>query len=251
MSIRPHISVCVCTFRRPAMLERLLPKLRDQNTNGRFEFSIVVADNAPEKSALPVVRNFAAASNIAAVYVSEPEQNIARTRNLALRHATGDLVAFIDDDEFPEHHWLSHLFQARERYGVAGVLGPVRPSFERSPPKWVTKGRFCERAEFLTGRELCWKDCRTGNVLFEKGIVRGMAEPFDPAFGTGGEDKDFFMRMTAAGHAFRWCNEAVVYETVPPNRCTRLYMVRRALLRGRNILKLRPERKELIFRSVI
>jgi hypothetical protein len=48
------------------------------------------------------------------------------------------------------------------------------------------------------------------------------------------------------GHVFRWCNEGLVYETVPQERWKRSYLVKRAMLRGRNILKLpigfeRPE----------
>lgn len=42
---------------------------------------------------------------------------------------------------------------------------------------------------------------------------------FDPAFGlTGGEDVDFFGKQISVGRVFVWCNEAEVYETVPPER---------------------------------
>jgi len=37
-----------------------------------------------------------------------------------------------------------------------------------------------------------------------------------------------------AGHKFVWCNEAVVYEVVPPERWKRTYFLKRALLRGQN-----------------
>ena len=47
-----------------------------------------------------------------------------------------------------------------------------------------------------------------------------------------GEDKDFFRRMIEKGRTFIWCNEAVAYEVVPPNRWKRRYMLRKALLRG-------------------
>ncbi len=112
------------------------------------------------------------------------------------------------------------------------MLGPVRPHFDGTPPEWVVKGRFCERAEHATGQRLDWGDCRTGNVLFRRSIVADTAAPFREEFGKGGEDGDFFLRMTAVGHVFRWCNEAVVYETVPPDRWSRTYMLKRALLRG-------------------
>ena len=69
-----------------------------------------------------------------------------------------------------------------------------------------------------------------------------MVGPFDPRFDNGGEDIDFFRRMTSRGRIFVWCDEAVVYETVPANRLTRSYMLKRGLLRGRNILKHRERR---------
>ncbi len=61
-----------------------------------------------------------------------------------------------------------------------------------------------------------------------------MAEPFAPSFGNGGEDQDFFKRLIEGGARFLWCNEAPVHETVPPERCGRGYLLRRALLRGQN-----------------
>jgi succinoglycan biosynthesis protein ExoM len=57
--ILPHIAVCICTYKRPDLLTRLLTALTMQNTGGRFTYSIVVADNDPGRSAEPVVRRFA------------------------------------------------------------------------------------------------------------------------------------------------------------------------------------------------
>ncbi len=38
--------------------------------------------------------------------------------------------------------------------------------------------------------------------------------------------------MIDKGRVFVWCNEAVAYEVVPPIRCQRKFMLKRALLRG-------------------
>jgi hypothetical protein len=127
----------------------------------------------------------------------------------------------------------------------------VRPHFATPPADWIVRGRFCERPEYPTGTVIGWDESRTGNVLFRRRILDGMAGPFDERFGTGGEDKDFFQRLAQAGRVFVWCNEAVVRETVPPDRCTRKYLLKRALLRGRNVLKLRVSRTKLLVKSVI
>lgn len=250
-AVQASISVCICTFRRPDLLLHLLKTLEKQATNRRFCFSVVVADNDFNRSAEPVVAEFSATSELAVTYSCEPRQNIALARNEAVRHATGDFVAFIDDDEFPTDSWLSIMLEACEAYGAAGILGPVRPHFAEPPPRWIIEGRFFERPEPATGAVMPWQKCRTGNLLFRRKILKDVEEAFRPEFGTGGEDKDFFMRMTAVGHVFRWCNEGVVYETVPKDRCTRGYLLKRALLRGRNSLKHPVGRGNLIARSAV
>jgi len=232
-----HISICICTYRRLPWLQRLLEKLEHQQTGGAFTFGIVVADNDAGRSAEGLVAAFARRSSVATVYCCEPRQNIALARNRAIEHADGEFVAFLDDDEFPDDNWLARLLQACEHYHASGVLGPVRPHFDEPPPAWIVKGRFCERPEHPTGTIIDWGRSRTGNVLFRRAILEDASEPFRPKFGTGGEDKDFFMRMTQRGCVFVWCNEAIAFETVPPARWTRRYMLKRALLRGKNVLK--------------
>jgi glycosyltransferase involved in cell wall biosynthesis len=238
-------------MRRPNTLVQLLQALNTQETNDKFTFSVVVVDNDEAESAKQIVEGFGRTSAFKTSYHVEPRQNIARARNRALAHSEGDFIALIDDDEFPASDWLRKLLAACERYAVAGVLGPVRPRFESTPSRWICKGRFFERPEYKTGRVMKWDECRTGNVLFRRHIADRLGEPFNPEFGTGGEDKDFFMRLTQAGNVFVWCNEAIAYETVPPSRCTRSYMLKRALLRGRNILKHPVGRKGLMVRSFL
>src|SRR5262245_31703418 len=111
-----HISVCICTFKRPALLGALLSRLEQQQANDRFTYSIVVADNDAAESSRDVVSAFAAKRTIPITYSCEPRQNISLARNEVLRHATGDFVAFIDDDECPENDWLAVMLEACERY---------------------------------------------------------------------------------------------------------------------------------------
>ena len=58
---------------------------------------------------------------------------------------SGNLVAFIDDDECPVGDWLAQLFKTLKRYGADGVLGPVVPDFPTAAPAWLKKGRVFER----------------------------------------------------------------------------------------------------------
>lgn len=227
----PHIAVCICTYKRPHLLERLLEGLGAQETDGRFTYSIVVADNDLLESAKAVAADFAVASRVPIRYCVQPCQNIALTRNKAIENAPGEFVAFIDDDEFPTSTWLLTLFNACQTYGVDGVLGPVKPHFDQEPPKWVVQGKFYDRPTYPTGFVIDWRKGRTGNVLLSSRLFRDTGERFRADFLTG-EDQDFFRRMIEKGHVFIWCNEAVAYEVVPPLRWKRTFMLRRALLRG-------------------
>lgn len=232
VSVVPHLTVCICTFQRPALLTRLLTELRQQETGGAFTFSVVISDNDAAESGRPVAEK--SARELSVIYVVQPEKNFALNRNMALSKATGDFAVFIDDDEFPVKDWLRHLVSTCQRYDVAGVLGPVLPHFEPKPPAWVEKAGFYDRPSHATGFVMGWLECRTGNVLLRRRIIEGLSEPFRPEFRTGGEDQDFFRRMIEQGHKFVWCEEAVAYEVVPPGRWKRSVLIKRALLRGRN-----------------
>ncbi|HZU22501.1 MAG TPA: glycosyltransferase family A protein [Terriglobales bacterium] len=227
----PHICVCICTFKRPETLGRLLNQLKSQETGGRFTYSVVVADNDAGRSAEPVVSEFAASSSIAIRYCVEPAQSIPLARNKAIANSCGDYVAFIDDDEFPKSDWLLNALNTCQRFDVAGVLGPVQRHFDEQPPKWIVKSKFYCRPTHNTGYTMPWEECRTGNVLLRREVLQQEAGPFRAEF-RAGEDQDLFRRMMEKGHRFIWCDEAPVFEVVPPSRWDRAVMLRRALLRG-------------------
>lgn len=247
----PHISICICTFKRPQLLGSLLERLKNQRSEGTFRFSIVVADNDREESARSVVENFCANSEVRATYCAEPRQNIALARNKSVECAAGDYIAFIDDDEFPDDTWLLNLLNAYRNYNADGVLGPVKPYFESAPPRWLTKGKFFDRPTHPSGYKMNWTEARTGNVLFRKDIVKTVEVPFRSQFDTAGEDVDFFRRMMDQGFKFVWCDEAPVYELVPASRCTRSYLLRRALLRGSNFHKHPADKLKNTVKSLI
>jgi succinoglycan biosynthesis protein ExoM len=246
-----RISVCICTLKRPELLRRTLAKLEKQITEGLFTFSIVVADNDSMRSAQPAVAEFSSAAHVSAAYCMEPERNIAMARNKAVQNADGDLIAFIDDDEFPAEDWLLNLYKTLVESGADGILGPVKPYFEFEAPDWVKKGEFFDRPEYATGYKVSWEQSRTGNVLFRKDILNGLEIPFRPQFATAGEDMDFFRRAAEQGCRFVWCNEAIAFELVPAARCTRSYLLKRALLRGSNFPKHPTHRLRNIVKSLI
>lgn len=228
-----HITVCIPTYKRPALLRKCLESLKNQQFHG-FSFSVAIIDNDTEGSAKETVDEWRRSFLGSTKYEVEPIRNISLTRNRAIAIASGDFIAFIDDDEYAEPSWLQELFETYNKVACDGVLGPVKPSYDPPAPRWLIASGLCDRESFPSGTIIrLSKYLRTGNVLLDRRILSKGEGPFDPRFGrTGGEDVDFFSRMLLEGRVFIWCNEARVYEAVPKERQTLKYFVKRSLARG-------------------
>ncbi len=232
--MKDHISICICTFHRNEMLESLLRKLALQETYGLFDFSVVVVDNDMAGPARETVLRLRGELGLDISYGIEPVQTIPAARNHGLRLARGNYIGIIDDDEFPPQHWLAKMYRAIQIFDVDGALGPVRPFFKQKPPVWLLKGRFCERPVHQTGTLLHWGQTRTGNVLLKKEVFDKHHICFDTNFKTGGSDQELFKQAMQAGCRFVAVEEAPVYEIVPPERWTKSYYLKRALVNGFN-----------------
>lgn len=229
-----HISVCVPTFRRNQMLERLLRKLALQMAEGLFDFSVVVVDNDATGPARETVMRLRKELGLVINYGIEQVQTIPAARNHALGLAHGNYIGIIDDDEFPPPHWLVTMYRAIQTFNADGALGPIHPFFEEQPPAWLLKSRFCERPVHRTGTLLHWSQTRTGNVLLKKEVFDKYNLCFDLKFKTGGSDQEFFKQAMRAGCMFVAVEEAPVFEIVPSERWTKKYYLKRALVNGFN-----------------
>ena len=228
--MKPTVSVCVCTFRRPSLLGGLLDALAGEVV-GAVDAEVVVVDNdaaASARSALDQARR-RWPSLVLRDFV-EPRQNIARARNLAVQQARAPWIAFIDDDEVPAAGWLGRLGETARRFGADGVLGPVVPRLPPETPPWIARGRFFDRPRHATGRAVPPAELRTGNLLVRRALlVDGERGRFDPAFGlSGGEDSVLLAALARRGARFVWCDEAAVFEAVPVDRATPRWLLRRA-----------------------
>ncbi|TNM61047.1 glycosyltransferase [Streptomyces sp. NP160] len=226
--------VAVLTYRRTDLLLALLPRLLEQTGALHRRAGVLVVDNDPEAGACAAVEAFAAGAGVGeVVYLHEPRPGIAAARNRALQGAgAAELLVFIDDDEVPEPHWLELLVRTFEEHpGAAGVAGAVVSTFEAPLTPWVVAGGFFVRQRHRTGSPL--PAAATNNLLLHMPPVRELGLAFDERFGTsGGSDTLFTRQLTAAGHLLVWCDEAVVVDQVPAQRCTASWVVRRALRSG-------------------
>lgn len=226
------ISICICTFRRPELLDTLLAALTLQS-RADLRLEVVVVDNDPAASATPVLQAWRTQLPFPLRALNERTPNIALARNAAVHAAVGEWVLFIDDDEAPDPEWILRMLAAQRRYHADAVFGPVTPRYRDDTPDWIRQGDFFNRPRFATGTVITTKDSRTGNVLIRRSALMEIPGPFDLAFGrTGAEDTMLFRDMLARGAVFIWCDEATVSEEVPPQRANLNWLLRRSYRLG-------------------
>jgi len=223
--MKPYLSVCVCTYKRPHVAQTIRSVLAQEGICHRT-IEIVVVDDDPEWSAEAIVEAIAASAPHPVYYVRLGAQNVAAARNACLEAARGSWIAFIDDDEIAEPDWLSHLVAAQMAHGADVVKGFVRAVYPPGTPDWVKIADPYTRDYGPTGARP--KMLATGNVLFLREVVERHHMRFNTAFGrSGGEDTEFFRRLRATGLKIVASREAVVNEIVPESRITRAYLVSR------------------------
>jgi len=230
------ISICIATYRRPARLAALLDDLALQE---RLPDEVVVVDNDAEASARAVVaRRRQLGVPFALLYDVQPQKNISLTRNRTVERASGDWVAFVDDDERAPVSWLRQLADAAARYRADGVLGPVVPIVPDEAPAWIRKGGFYGWERMRTGAVVPSNRLRFGNVLLRGALLRRTSAPFDAEYGlTGGEDGDLLLRLVQGGARVIWCDEATVTEPVEPMRLSLRWLVFRSLRGGQDFAR--------------
>jgi len=123
----PFISVVICTRDRPEQIKKCLSRLAAQQYP-RYE--VVVVDNAPASDALRQVIENQKGTGAEFRYCVEPRPGLSWARNAGIAAASSDIIAFLDDDDEPDEHWLAGVadgFARGDRIGcVSGIVLPAR-----------------------------------------------------------------------------------------------------------------------------
>ncbi len=225
-----RVEVGVCTFRRLAVQETLLSLARQTLPPG-VVVGVIVADNDETAEAEHRVRETAASAGLNLTYVHAPARNISLARNACLDAASGDFLAFLDDDETASPHWLAALLAEAERGDWDAVLGPVDAVYEPDAPAWMrAESVHSTRPVEVGGRIL---KGYAGNVLIRRSAIEGRSLRFDLARGRqGGEDDDFFYRLTDSGGRIGFAPEALAFEPVPRARTSLRWLLKRSFRTG-------------------
>ena len=125
-----NICVCVCTYRRHGLLQRLLTDLQKQATDGLFAYSVVVVDNDAVPSARPIVEEISEKASVNIGYFHEPRRNISHARNFGSQAAFKSGMAIASknacvllDGDLQDPPELIEQFVAKWREGYDVVYG--------------------------------------------------------------------------------------------------------------------------------
>ena len=200
----PRISVIVCTHNGS---ETILDCLGGLQRLDYPAIEVIIVDDGSTDDTANIAREFPFD------VVSISHLGLSTARNVGLQNATGEIVAYIDDDAWPDPHWLTYLALTFRDEACAGAGGPnIRPPGESvvsdcaadSPGGPIHVMLSDVEAEHLPG-------C---NMAFRKEALAAVGG-FDPVFRTAGDDVDLCWRMQSAGLKLVFSPAAVVWHRAP------------------------------------
>lgn len=237
------VCICICTYKRPEYLRKLLASLKKMVSNNlnKLQLQFIVVDNDKGGSAHSTVLE-ASFISLKIIYDIEANRGISYARNkcieLALK-AGSDFISFVDDDEYVSENWIYELVNAAINFNADIVAGPVIKVLPENSPNWIRSKIFAGK-RFKTGTLM--DICASGNVIFKTEIIIKENTRFDLLYSlTGSEDTKFFMILKKLGYVIIFSNEAVVYEWVPSNRMKLKYTLKRAFTDAINFVHIEKE----------
>jgi GT2 family glycosyltransferase len=199
----PRASVVVCTYNGGRTLDQCLRSLRQLDYP---DYEVIVVNDGSTDNTREILERFQSAEpapwNETSVprfkVIHQPNCGLSAARNAGLHAATGEIVAYTDDDCFTDPDWLTHLVDQLERTGAAAVGGPnltpedgwLAACVAASPGQPTHVLESDQVAEHIPG-------C---NMAFRRDALLAI-NGFDPLYRKAGDDVDVCWRLQQSG---RW-----------------------------------------------
>ncbi|MBT8398739.1 MAG: glycosyltransferase, partial [Gemmatimonadetes bacterium] len=196
----PRISVVVAAFNAGDTLEECLVGLEALRYP---DYEVIVVDDGSTDDTATIAGRFETR------LIRTENRGLSRARNTGIDSASGEIVAFIDADAYPDPEWLTYLALSFERSDFVGMGGPniappdsgmVAACVANAPGGPVHVLRTDHEAEHVPG-------C---NMAFRKWALDEIGG-FDPRFRVAGDDVDLCWRIQAQGWRIGFSPGAVVW----------------------------------------
>ena len=194
------LTLVLATFGRSDDIGRLVRSLVAQTTH---DFDLIVVDQNADDRVCPYIDQ-ARRAGIAVSHIKMSKPNLSAARNLGIAQATGEVIAFPDDDCWYEADTVENVLAALA----------AQPIWDGVVAQWVeaTQGaRPPEDSIFLSHK---WRQFRGGDAssitLFFKAEMLRKIGGFDERFGVGqwfgaGEETDLILAALSSGAQLASC----------------------------------------------
>ena len=234
-----NVSVVVCTY-SPATFDHFVDAANSVLAQTHDAVELVVVVDGDESLADRVRDRYGTHPDVV-VHCNDENLGLSASRNVGVGLASGDVVAFIDDDAVARPDWIARLVGLYERHDAVAAGG-------RMAPRWVAGEPSCLPAEFywlvgVTHRGFPTEECEVrntfgSNISFRREVFEELGG-FETDLGrTGernlqGEETEFAARMrTRYGQGVWYDPDAVVEHKVFDYRTAPRWLVERAFWQG-------------------
>jgi len=199
------VTIVVPTHNRADLLTRLLDSLTVQ-TYPRDRMELLVVDNASADNTASVVEAFASASPFNVSYHLKNYNGPSRSRDFGARHATGEIIAYVDSDCVVTPQWVEKLAAPFARSSIGLVQGKTLPNPHQ-------RKYLFERTISITHEGPVYETC---NIAYRKEAILqagGFSDEYDVWWPFGGEDMDLAWKVKG-GYDSTFAEDAIVYHHV-------------------------------------
>ena len=196
----PRVSVVVCTYNGSKTIRDCMEGLLAVDYP---DFEVIVVDDGSTDGTAEIVRQYGFC------VISTKNQGLSSARNTGMKAATGEIIAYLDDDAYPDPDWLTYLAAAFIHSPHAAVGGPnIPPKGDGPIAECVANAPGGPVHVLISDREA--EHIPGCNMAFRKAALQ-LIGGFDPAFRAAGDDVDVCWRLQEKGFTLGFSPAAVVW----------------------------------------
>lgn len=196
----PRVSVVVCSHNGSRTIRACCESLLELDYPN---YEVIVVDDGSTDSTAAI------ASSYGFRVISATHVGLSQARNVGMENATGEIIAYTDDDTRADPQWLSYLAALFMRTDHAGVGGPnIAPPGDGFVADAVTNAPGGPIHVLLSDREA--EHIPGCNMAFRKACLQEIGG-FDPQFRTAGDDVDVCWQLQARGWTLGFSPAAMVW----------------------------------------